>query len=941
MDSNLYWYSGRGKCPFDETKLGKPRQIFKNDDGSLKLPVWSCPLCERRFIRYDIHHDLIRRFPDVKCRFLEIDSPKINTRKRAEQAERQKSGAYEMKPTQYKNYNYLFQEYSIPSEQDFCECFSEQKEVYQYFAQRYNGVLLKKPPFFNAIDDDNIGLEFRSTISGYIHKKKEKERASQIKAFFTTNYRDEDGRPFFLDDEQALAVAVKDKRVLAAARAGSGKTRTIVAKIVYLMDFEHIPAAQILSLAFNNNVPDEINRRITALLQSRNQKANKEEIARTFHSLAHQIVAPRKVIHGKERSLFIQKIITELKDSKPQFKSLLYDAFRDESFQLQNSQFTDRNAFYGALRNRQYETLNGEIVKSAGEKWIADYLFEHGIKYIYEPGFYPGYISDKHLVSLGEERLTCKSFLDRHSKIYPNGKRVRKILKPDFLLIDYNYVWEHWGIDESNPHRFQDRTESFDMSWQEYHELMDWKRQFWNGSWRKKLNVSSISLIGKRSPEHYVKRLKDIHHLVETSVADMDDGRVAFEMKIDTLLTSLGIPHEARLTEELTEEVWAKQIKRFTAMAESFIDKFEQHYPNQDYDKFKKDALTIASNSRSDSFIKLGLTVLKKYQTILKSPKKPEQYAEYKDYSHDFNQLIAEASQRIVLGKADDVFSNYRFLFIDEYQDFSELFYNFVRAILSRNPQICLFCVGDTWQAINRFMGADTCFFEDFSKYFSDARFLQIRTNYRSSGKIVMLSNRFMANGGFNESPALASHNNGLECYPKCISDDFIALTDKYSGYAYDQKILALLSADRQSREASLYLKRSFEIINKNRGSTIFLLNRTNEFAHFDLGYVERQIRSYLKEELDFTEDEANMIEVKTMHKAKGLQADIVIILEANERHIPKVHPDNDLYQVFGETQEKNYADEERLFYVAITRAKKQFWILYDGEPSVFISQLR
>ena len=78
-----------------------------------------------------------------------------------------------------------------------------------------------------------------------------------------------------------------------------------------------------------------------------------------------------------------------------------------------------------------------------------------------------------------------------------------------------------------------------------------------------------------------------------------------------------------------------------------------------------------------------------------------------------------------------------------------------------------------------------------------------------------------------------------------------------------------------------------------------------------------------------------------TMHSSKGLQADIVIILEANEKSIPKIHPDNDLYQVFGETKEMNYQDEEKLFYVAITRAKEQFYILYDKEPSPFIGKFK
>ena len=52
-----------------------------------------------------------------------------------------------------------------------------------------------------------------------------------------------------------------------------------------------------------------------------------------------------------------------------------------------------------------------------------------------------------------------------------------------------------------------------------------------------------------------------------------------------------------------------------------------------------------------------------------------------------------------------------RYVLIDEYQDFSELFYRLVQAVREQNPRARFFCVGDDWQAINGFAGSDLRFF--------------------------------------------------------------------------------------------------------------------------------------------------------------------------------------------------------------------------------------
>ena len=80
-----------------------------------------------------------------------------------------------------------------------------------------------------------------------------------------------------------------------------------------------------------------------------------------------------------------------------------------------------------------------------------------------------------------------------------------------------------------------------------------------------------------------------------------------------------------------------------------------------------------------------------------------------------------------------------------------------------------------------------------------------------------------------------------------------------------------------------------------------------------------------------------------TMHKSKGLEAEAVIILEADEGVIPKTHPDTRLYRVFGETEEVALDDQKRLFYVAMTRAKRRLYIIHEkkeGKVGGFVKYL-
>ena len=68
-----------------------------------------------------------------------------------------------------------------------------------------------------------------------------------------------------------------------------------------------------------------------------------------------------------------------------------------------------------------------------------------------------------------------------------------------------------------------------------------------------------------------------------------------------------------------------------------------------------------------------------------------------------------------------------------------------------------------------------------------------------------------------------------------------------------------------------------------------------------------------------------------TMHKSKGLEAEVVVIMEADEGIIPSKHSETYLYAMFGESTDTELEDQKRLFYVAMTRAKRRLYILTEN----------
>lgn len=222
----------------------------------------------------------------------------------------------------------------------------------------------------------------------------------------------------------------------------------------------------------------------------------------------------------------------------------------------------------------------------------------------------------------------------------------------------------------------------------------------------------------------------------------------------------------------------------------------------------------------------------------------------------DFDSMVAKATE---LPQIAGIFEA---IFIDEFQDTSP---DQVKFALALKPKK-LFVVGDDWQSIYRFRGADVSVTRDFPRLVAGAERLFLVKNYRSSRQIVALGNRAIRQSSVFVRKRLVAT---MPAYRKPV----VYLTDaKDIGTAW--------------RSFSAYLKKTDGL-----PRPLTILVRTN---------AQRRL---------IEADMPKGCEVMTIHKSKGLEFDNVLVFGIAEHSMP--HREND-------------ADEEvRILYVALTRARR------------------
>lgn len=380
----------------------------------------------------------------------------------------------------------------------------------------------------------------------------------------------------------------------------------------------------------------------------------------------------------------------------------------------------------------------------------------------------------------------------------------------------------------------------------------------------------------------------------------------------------------------------------FLKLTQSFIARAGQKYTSTDgLNKLQQEVSNYCKQYQDDSnytnAVKIHQVALKTYEDYLQNLNFPDL---------DFNLLMTLAT-KILQTSRDKTYTSFKYVMVDEYQDFSYLFFALVQALRQNCPQAHLFVVGDDWQAINRFAGSDVKYFLGFQNYFpKDTINIPLLTNYRSDRKIVENANHYMLSyydPAAKPARAFSAKNGKIVRLnsAKVRFDATDILGDGLDDARYQKALFRFAIQEcpelvakefyKKSLPAAKLLKQTVKLCSRHRHEQILLLHRHNFTTTPNVSLLTffQALKSILQEQAILSPEECErQLRAMTMHKSKGLESDIVILLELNHDVVLSTHPHAQLFSLFGDNLATEKADQHRLLYVALTRAKHKLYLL-------------
>ena len=328
----------------------------------------------------------------------------------------------------------------------------------------------------------------------------------------------------------------------------------------------------------------------------------------------------------------------------------------------------------------------------------------------------------------------------------------------------------------------------------------------------------------------------------------------------------------------------------------------------------------------------------------------------------------------------------YRYFTVDEYQDISPIQQRLINAWLGTRKDICV--VGDPAQTIYSFAGATPVFLNTFTQRFPEAEVIRLSTGYRSTPEITFAANALLRNSSMGQE-LTASNDHGVHPSVDGYKDEsaeiagiLTQITTLLSEGTAPQEIAILARTNsqlkgveramnskglpyqvrsterfferqdvrdflKQVRQASVLPTEGATWIDELRtiaqpyltGESIdgiaALLHLGRELDSDD-GFTPKTLRGFLREVEDrVTQNNPPtmpVVTLATLHAAKGLEWERVFLMGASEGILP-------LETGSTGTSEAVVAEERRLFYVGMTRAKVDLHISYRGLPSRFLKE--
>ena len=799
-------------------------------------------------------------------------------------------------PDNYFSHNWkqkllLWHKNAVPKVKKFKEDYAEyiSSEDEKFFEQFYN-----KPETFET--------DTKQANERYINQ--ELKDNSDL-------FDDLDGKS--LDSQQREAIVVDEDAVKIIAGAGSGKTFTIQGKVKYLTEKRDVDPSEILAISFSNASVDDLKERIAEPID-----------IKTFHKVGKDILTQYNQYSRPDTSALkriIKRYLTKkaLKNEDISKKLIEFFSFyinvppsdddiKYEGDLLDWQEGVDFSTLKRRFKNKQRETLNNEIVRSYEELYIANFLFIYGIKYTYEKIYsYPN-------KNFEREFNKFKEFLFSFNEEIPDELKndiTKDLLNltdifeeyeikdylPDFYLDDYNIYIEHFGLNRNCENHLIGGKSS-----EEYVKEMEWKRKV-----HKKYGTTLIETFS-----YYQSENRLLTRLAEKLQAQgVEFNEIDYREVYRILLENKTI----------------KEWEDFIVLLKTFIELFKGN--NYDENKFKefydyvgglKDSF---SKDRTIAFLKIVEEIYNDYEAYLLKIKKI-----------DFNDMINKASDCIVKNGLD---LPYKYIIVDEYQDTSFTRYNLLRNICdSIGAKIMV--VGDDWQSIYSFSGCDVNIFTKFDNFFDVCETRYIEKTYRNSQQLIDASSNFVMKNPDQTRKELKS-SKSLKYPIKLVKFD----NDFDEILKFELIIKNIINQSAFKNKKILILGRN----NKDIFNLLKNFNVENEYGKrkFEILGDEDKLRRNKFVKIVYRESPDVNIEYRTVHQSKGLECDNVILINLKnwKAGFPNKMVDDPVLNFVKRNGDSfSYAEERRLFYVALTRTKNNVYLLSPYfKSSVFVQELK
>ena len=334
------------------------------------------------------------------------------------------------------------------------------------------------------------------------------------------------------------------------------------------------------------------------------------------------------------------------------------------------------------------------------------------------------------------------------------------------------------------------------------------------------------------------------------------------------------------------------RIDPFTQLVATFL----QHYKGSGltFRELERRAAVARDRPRAEAFVSVFKPIFERYQETLSGLGQI-----------DFHDMINKAADHVMSGRYR---SPYGYILVDEFQDISPARASLLKALLDQAPDAQLFAVGDDWQAIFRFAGSDIAIMREFEKRFGESERLNLETTFRCSNRIAEVATKFVLCNS-------AQIRKTVRATRKAPGPSVhVGLPGKKASLL--REVLDEIAADADKQEGA---------------STVLLLGRDRHTRPKNLSDLARRYPG-----LRFSS--------MTVHGSKGLEADYVVVLGvcSGRNGFPTEITDDPLLDLVLSAPERHpNAEERRLFYVALTRAKRRVFLVADGgPPSPFVKEL-